>query len=390
MYVFARPADVTLRLAQPLTVQREVWLLMWLEKTRRLEKRKIERYRRLGRLDPATGHLPHVDNLSALPSLFSWLGLSRGGRETGMGTESPVMKDLVLVGGGHAHAYVLKNFGMNPMPGVQVTLITRDVDTPYSGMLPGHIAGHYTRSECHIDLIRLGNFAKARIIHGEACNIDPIEKTVSIRGRPAIQYDVLSLNIGSSPQLSAPSEAVVDVAGKTLAEGDKSSRQEVRTMSHDEFQHSVTPVKPIDKFGARWDLILERAYTLATQVAPDGSQGARVRVCVVGGGAGGVELALAMQARLRKEYEARGASGALVEMTLVARSPVLMPAHNPTVGKSASHEHMHAHRSVRHFCMIDGGLQFRFKNCLGESLGRAASGWYWERALCVCGRGRWS
>lgn len=297
-------------IGQPLSVQKEVFLLLWLEKARRLEQLKVARYRRQGRLDPVTGHLPHVDNLSVLPSFFS-----KKPAAMKMGAADPVVKDLVLIGGGHAHAYVLKNFGMNPMPGVQVTLITRDVDTPYSGMLPGHIAGHYTREECHIDLVRLGNFAKARIIHGEACGIDPIAKQISIRGRPSISYDVLSINIGSSPQMSGPSSAG---AGKDAGKGD-------------DWRRHVTAVKPIDKFSAKWDQILERAFALATAEGPNGRKGARVRVCVVGGGAGGVELALAMQVRLRNEYEKRGASGDLVGVSLVARSKTLMPAHNEKV-----------------------------------------------------------
>ncbi|NIP98747.1 MAG: bifunctional NADH dehydrogenase FAD-containing subunit/selenide, water dikinase SelD, partial [Akkermansiaceae bacterium] len=76
----------------------------------------------------------------------------------------PTALDLVLVGGGHSHALLLRMVGMKPIPGVRVTLISDVSEAPYSGMLPGHIAGFYTHEEAHIDLRRLCVFAGARFV----------------------------------------------------------------------------------------------------------------------------------------------------------------------------------------------------------------------------------
>src|SRR6266699_3022371 len=184
----------------------------------------------------------------------------------------PVAQDLVLVGGGHAYVHVLKRFGMRPMPGVRVTLVTRDVETPYSGMLPGYVAGHYSFEECHVDLGRLARFAGARLIHDEANALDQTDRTVRFRGHPSIRYDVLSIDIGSTPR----SDDVPGAAEHTIA------------------------VKPIDRFGARWEALLVRAREMP-----------RLRLAVVGGGSGGVELALSARHRLA------ALKGDAVEVTLV-------------------------------------------------------------------------
>jgi selenide,water dikinase len=132
-------------------------------------------------LDALKGGLSHVN---------TGVGKKKSSKKKGMSAmagTTPVIKDMVLIGGGHAHAFTLKNFGMNPMPGVRVTLITRDVMTPYSGMLPGHVAGIYTKEECHIDLIKLARFAQARVIHAEACGIK--DGYVQLKGgRPPVPY----------------------------------------------------------------------------------------------------------------------------------------------------------------------------------------------------------
>src|SRR6202035_4467108 len=90
----------------------------------------------------------------------------------------PIAQDLVLVGGGHAHVHPLKRFGMRPADGVRLTLIARDVETPYSGMLPGYVAGRYSFGECHIDPVRLARFAGARLIHDEAVGLDRAARRV--------------------------------------------------------------------------------------------------------------------------------------------------------------------------------------------------------------------
>ena len=205
---------------------------------------------------------------------------------------TPVVKDLVLIGGGHAHVHVLKSFGMKPMPGLRITLIARDVETPYSGMLPGFIAGHYTREDCHIDLRPLARFAGARLIHDEAMGLDLAQRRVACRGRPPIAYDVVSIDIGSTPHLgSIPGAA----------------------------EHA-TPVKPIDRLAERWERIMERVR----------HSKALVRFLTVGGGAAGVELTLSMRHRLRGLLQERGQDPDRVSFTLVTREEILT-SHNASV-----------------------------------------------------------
>ena len=113
--------------------------------------------------------------------------------------DSPVTTDLVLVGGGHSHLFVLERLAMQPLPGLRTTLVTRDLHTAYSGMLPGFVAGHYSFDEAHIDLLPLARRAGVRVIHAEVEAIDCNARRVSIRGRPSLEYELLSVNIGSRP-----------------------------------------------------------------------------------------------------------------------------------------------------------------------------------------------
>ncbi len=211
-------------------------------------------------------------------------------------SDQPVLRDIVLVGGGHSHVAVLRRFGMRPLPGVRLTLICRDTHTPYSGMLPGYIAGHYSYDEVHIDLARLAQFAGARFFRDEALGLERGARKVLCRSRPPVPYDQLSINIGSTPQMS-------DVAGAA--------------------QHAV-PVKPINGFDARWRLLLERVRKHAGVT----------RIAVVGAGAGGVELTLAMQYRLRNELRAAGRDPDELNFHLLTRDADILPTHNAVVRRA--------------------------------------------------------
>jgi selenide, water dikinase len=208
-------------------------------------------------------------------------------------SEQPVLRDIVLVGGGHSHVGVLKSFGMKPIPGVRLTLICTDMHTPYSGMLPGYVAGHYAYDDVHIDLSRLAVFAGARLYRDEVIGIDRATNKVLCRNRPPVPYDQLSINIGSTPQLSSVPGAA---------------------------DHAVA-VKPIQRFNDRWLALLNRVK----------SGTGKLTIAIVGAGAGGVELTLAMQYRLRNELIALGRNPDDLSFHIFTNTPNILPTHNARV-----------------------------------------------------------
>ena len=219
---------------------------------------------------------------------------------------SPVVKDLVLIGGGHAHVTVLKKLGMKPVPGLRVTLITRDIHTPYSGMLPGFIAGHYDYDDCHIDLGPLARFAGARLYHAEVEALDISEQLITASGRPPISYDLLSINTGSRPNS-------INIPGV------------------DEF---ALAAKPIDHFLIKWHALIKRI---------ENSSG-DFKIVVVGGGAGGVELSLSTQHRLQGLLKANGQDPERLNYTLITNSNGIMFAHN--AGVKQRFERIFAEREI--------------------------------------------
>src|SRR5437762_6461528 len=204
------------------------------------------------------------------------------------GVTHPVVKDVVLVGAGHSHVTVLRMFGMRPLAGVRFTLISREVHTPYSGMLPGLIAGHYGFDDAHIDTGPLARFAGVRLYQDEVIDLDLDGRRVICRSRPPVPYDLLSLNIGSTPNTAG-------VPGAS--------------------EHAI-PVKPIDGF-------LRRFEALQTRVL---ARKGRAAVALVGAGAGGIELLLAVEHRLRQAVRHAGFDAGGLSFVLISDVPNILPS----------------------------------------------------------------
>lgn len=182
---------------------------------------------------------------------------------------APVVSDVLLVGGGHSHVILMRMWAMQPIAGVRLTLVSEKVNTPYSGMLPGLIAGHYDEDAVHVDLARLCSWANVRFIEQRVTAIDLDAKTVAFNSsRPDLAFDVLSLDTGSTPELNVPGS-----------------------------EHFSVPVKPVHGFYSRWQQLLARL----NEHKNNSEQAQALNVGVVGSGAGGFELITAMRYALSNE-----------------------------------------------------------------------------------------
>ena len=200
------------------------------------------------------------------------------------------MKRLVLAGGGHSHLFVLEAFANAPLPDVEVVLINRTLHAPYSGMLPGLIAGLYEFDECHIHLERLTQRGNIRFLQTSVAEADLAHKQIVLEDGSRLSYDVLSINTGSTPPL-------VNTPGAL---------------------GNVLPIKPIEDFLIGWKAMRE-------QIA---ASNRGLRVALVGGGAGSVELALAMQYALQS-MRAEG-----TQFEIVCDTPDILTTHNAYVRRT--------------------------------------------------------
>ncbi|MGH8762542.1 MAG: FAD-dependent oxidoreductase [Nitrosospira sp.] len=194
------------------------------------------------------------------------------------------LRELVLIGGGHAHVLLLRKFGERPLCNVRVTVISDVAHATYSGMLPGHISGVYSRAEMHIDLRRLCRFASARLVHAKVSGLDLKQKQVLLADNPSpLSADLISINAGGTPSMNG-------VVGA---------------------EQWAIPAKPLPLLLSGW----ERAKASAQNTIEP------LQIILVGGGAGGVELALAMHSQIRSK----------ARFIIVHRGARLLPGHNSRV-----------------------------------------------------------
>lgn len=205
------------------------------------------------------------------------------------------MKRLLLIGAGHAHAQVLKDWIGRPVPGCDVTIVSPHALTPYSGMVPGWLAGAYRFNEIVIDFAALAAAAGATLLVDEMIGLDPRRRQVRLRSGGALGYDVLSLNVGSTLTPPVPPRGA---------------------------QVLILSLRPLAKLRHAWDALLADSRITAS-AAP-------LVVSAVGGGAAGVESLLATLHRLRSMRPGRPVQG-----RLITASDTLLPGLAPAAVRSA-------------------------------------------------------
>lgn len=203
------------------------------------------------------------------------------------------MKRIVLVGGGHAHVHLLKQAASHDRAGTELVLVSPGPRHHYSGMVPGYLEGSYAEPELSFDLGALARAAGARFHRGTATALSLVRREVTVDAGPALAFDRVSLDIGSAPVgLHLPGVAA----------------------------HAAT-VRPMSRAVAlrdRLDFLLE------------GRVEGPLPVVVVGAGAAGFEVALAVHRRILR-------AGRAARVTLLDAGDRILPDFSPRVRARATH-----------------------------------------------------
>lgn len=196
----------------------------------------------------------------------------------------PVLSKLVLIGGGHSHSVALLNWlSQSPTfpdrPIADITLITPNTQTIYSGSVPGHLAGWWNREACAVNVADLAESLGIKVVLDEAIGLDLAQQCVICRNHDPIAFDILSLDIGSTPQIPAM------------------------------VSQRIIPMKPMG-------ILLNSLEPYLKSELPE-----TLSMAIVGGGLGGVEVALSLKERL----------GNQLDLSLICRSQTIAPSQSKAV-----------------------------------------------------------
>lgn len=245
---------------------------------------------------------------------------------------TPARKRLVLLGGGHSHLAVLMHLAKNPLPGLDITLVSKDIETPYSGALPAYITGAYGEDDLYIDLRPLAVMAGARIVQTQVERLDLAARQVHCPGRPPVCFDYLSINIGSRPDISRIPGA----------------------------QQYALAVKPIDAFLRQWQQIRDAALISLSESRP-------FSLAIVGGGPASVEMACAF----RHAILARGkADKGALQISIITSAAAILSGHSRKAQALAAASLAEQGISVRSNCEVTAieRTQIHLSGAAGQEL----------------------
>ena len=259
------------------------------------------------------------------------------------------MKRLLLAGAGHAHLNVIRNLAAQPWPGVEVTLICPYPRQIYSGMIPGWIAGHYTLDQCAAPLAGLVEKAGIRWIQDSICDMDAANATVNCQNGAKISYDVISIDTGARVESSA-----LNNSGAPLL-----------------------PIRPLEQFASGWK-------TIEAALIASGS----ARLAIIGGGAAGVELALAVDYALRQHLPTDKVAVALVSSgALLGGHALGVVKQVDQLLKSRGITQHSGHASAHDDGLILDSGELIACDCIIAATGVAPPVWLANSGLALCERG---
>ena len=172
---------------------------------------------------------------------------------------------LVLAGCGHAHLFVLEALAEGEFPPVRVTLISPAEEYYYSGMESGITAGQYRPEQARFRPPLLARAAGAGWVCAAVVRVEAGDRKVILDNGAEIEYDLLSLNVGARLQGD-------DLPGVSI------------------YAHPVKPVR--DAIGLGDAAVGAAERTVKERPA---------QLVIVGGGAAGLENAICLDARLRRQ-----------------------------------------------------------------------------------------